>query len=330
MFVYITVNYQSSIISYQQKKHNMSLCTLLTDGNIVIIDGALATELERHGADLQHRLWSAKYLLSEPQSIQAVHRDYLESGAQILITASYQATIPGFLEAGYSERDALHAITRSVTIAHDARAEWSQTHPDAAYWPLIAGSVGPYGAYTADGGEYRGNYGLTREALIEFHLPRIRALVAAGVDLIACETIPDLVEAEALAMCISQFPGVSCWMSMSCRNGTETNAGQSMDEVAVKLNDHACVAAIGINCTAPQYIGSLVCVLAANTTKPIVVYPNSGESYDATSKTWSGTVTCADYVSAASSWVRAGARIVGGCCRTTPEHIRALVLHFSV
>ncbi|MFM2310562.1 MAG: hypothetical protein RLY87_2684 [Chloroflexota bacterium] len=307
----------------------MALSKLLTHRQVAIIDGALATELERNGADLQHTLWSAKYLLSEPDRIKDVHRAYLESGAQILITASYQATVPGFLEAGYNEADALSAITRSVTIARDARTEWATAHPNAEYWPLIAGSVGPYGAYTADGGEYRGNYGLSREALIAFHLPRIRTLIAAGVDLIACETIPDLVEADALASCISQFPRVSCWMSMSCRNGTETNAGQTIAEVAVKLNQYACVTAIGVNCTAPQHITSLVTILASQTTKPIVVYPNSGESYDATSKTWSGTVTCADYVTAAASWVNAGARIVGGCCRTTPEHIRALVNYFQ-
>ncbi len=307
----------------------MTLQQLLDSQSIIVIDGALATELERHGADLQHNLWSAKYLLSEPERIEAVHVDYVRAGAQILITASYQATVPGYIAAGFTEAQAHQAITASVRVAQSARARWALDNPASKTLPLIAGSVGPYGAYTADGGEYRGNYGLSHSQLLAFHMPRIATLVAAGVDFIACETIPDLIEAHALAACVAQFPDIGCWIAMSCRDGTTTNAGQSITRVAQELHVYESVVAIGVNCTPPQYVASLVAQIAAHTTKPIVVYPNSGESYDATTKTWSGTVRCADYVAAAQTWVAAGARIIGGCCRTTPEHIRALVDNFA-
>ena len=307
----------------------MPLQQLLGTQSIIVIDGALATELERHGADLQHNLWSAKYLLSEPERIEAVHVDYLYAGAQILITASYQATVPGFIAAGFTEADAHRAITAAVRVAQSARSRWMLENPASKTLPLIAGSVGPYGAYTADGGEYRGNYGLSQTQLMAFHMPRIATLVAAGVDFIACETIPDLIEAHALAACIAQFPGIDCWIAMSCRDGTTTNAGQPISQVAQELEKYASVVAVGVNCTAPEHIASLITAIATHTSKPIVVYPNSGEHYDAVTKTWSGIVRSEDYVASAQTWVAAGARIIGGCCRTTPEHIRALVDIFA-
>lgn len=307
----------------------MSFASLRAHAPVVVIDGALATELERHGADLNHRLWSARLLRDEPERIGAVHRAYLAAGAQILITASYQATIPGFVEAGYSEADAIAAIRCSVTLACAARDAWVAAHPTAGYRPLVAGSVGPYGAYTADGGEYRGQYGLSVTDLMAFHQPRIALLVAAGVDLIACETIPDVAEIEALARCLAVYPHIASWISVSCGDAATTWAGQSMQQVAACLAAHPHVSAVGVNCTAPEYVEALVADLHRATDLPIVVYPNSGEVYDPTSKTWSGTADTADYVAAARRWVAAGASIVGGCCRTTPAHIAALARHYT-
>jgi homocysteine S-methyltransferase len=306
----------------------MTLQQLLTDHRVVILDGALATELERHGADLQHSLWSARYLLTEPERIERVHRDYLAAGAHILITASYQATIPGYLNHGYSTQQAHAAIRASVELAQTACRVWHDAHPEVVSRRVVAGSVGPYGAYTADGGEYRGNYGLSIEQLIDFHLPRIHTLAAAGVDFIACETIPDLLEAEALAQCVAMIPGLTCWMAMSCRDGGHCNAGQSIETIAQRLQTYDCVQAVGVNCTDPRFVSDIVRRFAQHTDKAIVAYPNSGETYDAVSKTWSGTVSCTDYVETARAWVDAGARIIGGCCRTTPDHIAGLAAFY--
>ncbi len=293
---------------------------------LIIIDGALATEMEKRGADLHDPLWSAKYLIEAPERIAAVHLDYLLAGADVLITASYQASIPGFMARGMSRAQAYQLIQTSVELARSARDTWCATHApnDTRWMPLIAGSVGPYGAYTADGGEYRGNYGLTATQLREFHLPRIDALVNAGVDFIACETIPDLFEATVLAEVLATYPGVEAWMSFSCRSGDTTCAGQSIKEVAQVMAQYPHVLAIGANCTPPQYIPDIIATMRATSNQCIVVYPNSGEVYDATVNTWSGIATCDDYVQAARHWFALGATAIGGCCRTDPATIAAV------
>jgi homocysteine S-methyltransferase len=295
----------------------------------IIIDGALATEMEQRGADLHDSLWSARYLVESPDLIRDVHLDYLNAGARVIITASYQASIPGFMARGVSAAAASDLIAISVDLAKDARQCWSAQNPTATYQPLIAGSIGPYGAYTADGGEYRGNYGLTVQQLRDFHRPRLEILHRRGVDLLACETIPDLDEAIALAELIAEYPGLTAWMSFSCPNDTTTWAGQSLVDVARAMNKYPHIVAIGSNCTAPQYMPGIITTFRQAGHKHVVVYPNSGEVYNAVDNQWYGTATCDDYVAAAHTWIAAGATIIGGCCRTNPATIAALVATFS-
>ncbi len=307
------------------------LTTLYSKNHIpVIIDGALATEMEARGADLHDVLWSAKYLHEAPELIEAVHRDYLEAGARIIITASYQASIPGFMARGMTRKQAVDIIARSVQLAKQARDAWRMRRAHVEYEPLIAGSVGPYGAYTADGGEYRGRYGLSHQQLKDFHRPRLEVLCSEGVDVIACETIPDLDEAIALAELLTEFPGMTAWMSFSCPNATHTWAGQSLVEVAKAMNDYTHIHAIGSNCTAPEHMVEIITTLRSHAHKHVIVYPNSGEIYNADDNQWYGSATCDDYVAAARTWVDAGATIIGGCCRTTPATIAALVAAFPL
>jgi len=295
----------------------------------IIIDGALATEMEARGANLHDALWSARYLLEESELIRDVHLDYLNAGARIIITASYQASIPGFMARGMTYQAAAELIGKSVDLANDARQRWSAQNPTATYQPLIAGSIGPYGAYTADGGEYRGNYGLTAEQLRDFHQPRLEILHQRGVDLLACETIPDLDEAVVLAELIAEYPGMTAWMSFSCPNDALTWAGQSLVDVAHTMKKYPHIVAIGANCTAPQYMPGIITTFRLAGHTHVVVYPNSGEVYNPVDNQWYGTATCDDYVTAAKTWVSAGATIIGGCCRTTPATIAALVATFS-
>ena len=303
----------------------MTLQRYLQTQSTLIVDGALATEMETRGADLHDTLWSAKYLFHQPELIAAVHRDYLDAGADIIISASYQATIPGFMARGWDYAQAQSLIVRAAEIAIATRDAWWQHQPGSTsrLRPLVAGSVGPYGAFTADGGEYRGKYGLTREQLMDFHRERIALLVAAGVDLLACETIPDLDEACAIRDILAEFPTISAWISFSCRGGA-TCAGQPMHHVVRELRDLPQIVALGINCTSPHDILNLVESVRANTTIPIVVYPNSGETYDASDNTWHGDAECDAFVNLAQRWQHAGASLIGGCCRTTPAIIRAL------
>ncbi len=190
--------------------------------------------------------------------------------------------------------------------------------------PFVAASVGPYGAFLNDGSEYRGDYDLSEEELIAFHRPRLAVLAAAGADMLACETIPCLSEARALARLLPEFPGVSAWFSFSARDDTHISHGEPLATCVALLAPHPQVAAIGVNCTAPQFIPGLVRAARAVTSKPILVYPNSGETYDAAQSRWSGATGSVAFGVQAQTWYDNGARVIGGCCRTTPDDIRDL------
>ncbi len=304
--------------------------TILETQPLVVLDGALATELERRGADLHDPLWSAKILIESPNLIRDVHADYFAAGADCATTASYQATFEGFARRGYGQEVARNLMRHSVQLAIEARDNfWANpANRVGRVRPFVAASVGPYGAFLADGSEYRGNYGLSERELVEFHRPRMSVLVASGADMLACETIPCLVEAQALVRLLSEYPNMSAWISFSARDGEHTNHGERLADCAALLDAYPQVAAIGVNCTAPRYIPDLIRAIRSGTDKPIVVYPNSGETYDANTKTWSGEDTCEAFASDARMWYEAGARVIGGCCRTTPQHIRELAAQF--
>lgn len=292
----------------------------------LVIDGALATELERRGCDLKDALWSAKILVEQPERIRQVHLDYFRAGADCAITASYQATVPGFMRRGMSESEALGLIRQSVQLARSARDSfWHDPANQAGrVKPLVAGSVGPYGAYLANGAEYVGNYGLGEREFMDFHRPRVRALVDAGADLLACETIPSFVEAQALAALLREFPGTVAWFSFSARDGAGISEGRPFADCARLLDGNPQVVAVGINCTSPRFVPSLIRTGRQHTAKPLLAYPNLGERYDAATNEWSGAPATSTFADDAKSWYEAGARLIGGCCRTTPDDIRGI------
>lgn len=299
---------------------------ILKDYSLMILDGALATELERRGCDINDSLWSAKVLMENPDLIQQVHEDYFAAGADCAITASYQATIEGFTRRGLSEEEALNLIQKSVEIAVKARDKfWSNKENRISRpRPIVAASVGPYGAFLADGSEYRGEYKLSEDELIDFHRLRMKALISAGADILACETIPCLIEAKAIVRLLDEFPGTYAWISFSAKNDLEISSGERIADCAEWLNSHEQIAAMGVNCTPPNYIPSLISEIRSKTDKPIVVYPNLGEQYDANTKTWHGQSTGETFGSSAKHWYQCGANLIGGCCRTSPNDIKAI------
>ncbi|HVF24792.1 MAG TPA: homocysteine S-methyltransferase [Anaerolineales bacterium] len=305
---------------------NDPVTSILDKYPALVIDGALATELERRGHDLNDSLWSAKILLEHPDAIKQVHYDYFKAGADCAITASYQATIEGFAKRGLNEEEAVTLIQRSVKIAIEARGEfWA--NPANRYGrlqPFVAASVGPYGAFLADGSEYRGGYGLTEKELMDFHRPRMKALIEAGAEFLACETIPCLIEAQAIAKLLQEFPNVTAWVSFSGRDEKHISEGQDFADCVKQLEDNAQITAIGINCTSPKYISSLISAARNATNKPILVYPNSGETYDALRNDWDGDPVHESFGEQAKKWFEAGAHLIGGCCRTTPEDISVI------
>ncbi len=288
----------------------------------LVIDGGLSNVLEQQGCDLNHKLWSAKLLELNPEAIIQAHSTYLEAGANCIITSSYQASIPGFMDAGHDKITAKKLLLRSVQLAEIAIEKTSS--PDDDFNPLIAASIGPYGAYLADGSEYHGNYNVSDEILRTYHEARISLLDRTKADFFACETIPSFQEAKVLAELLSQTDKPA-WISFSCKDEQHLNDGTDIENCAEYFSTHPKVFAIGVNCTAPEYISGLITSIASKSgDKKIVVYPNSGEAYNAESKTWIGVSDPKLFVDMAKEWVKIGADIIGGCCRIGPEHIRSI------
>jgi homocysteine S-methyltransferase len=293
----------------------------------MVIDGSMSTALEKLGANLNSRLWTAKALAQTPELVKQVHLDYFKAGADCGITCSYQATIPGLIKTGNTEAEAKALIARSVSVLLKAREEWweSEGKDDQRAYPLCLGSVGPYGAYLADGSEYRGRYGVSQKKLREFHKERMEILWNAGADLLLIETQPSLEEALVEAK-IAEEIGADYWISFSCKDGSHINEGDLIADCAKVLSaDHPHLKMLGVNCTKPEYITELIGHLKEATDLPVAVYPNSGEEYDPLTKTWHGSADAKSFGDYALDYFRAGAAAVGGCCTTVDTHIRQVV-----
>jgi homocysteine S-methyltransferase len=282
-----------------------------------ILDGGLATELEARGHDLADDLWSARLLLDQPAEILAVHHAFIQAGADIITTASYQATISGFCRQGLQPDQAEMLLRRSVRLAMQARQQSGKA-------VRVAASVGPYGAFLANGAEYTGDYDRDEAGLYEFHRQRWQILASEQPDIMLCETIPGLAETRALERLAREFPEPRVWISFSCRSGSRISDGTGIEQVVDLLNSNPAITGVGANCTDPRFVPELVRRLRQRTTKLVVIYPNSGEVYDPVTKSWSGPDDVADFARQAVEWRKLGADVIGGCCRVTPRHIREL------
>jgi homocysteine S-methyltransferase len=309
---------------------------ILARQSLVLLDGGLATALEARGHDLSHHLWSARILVEQPAEIAAVHEAYLRAGSDCITTSSYQATVEGFVRFGLSHSDALSMLDRSTQLAVAARdrvyverlavepaMDLSGTPAAAIPRALVAASIGPYGAYLADGSEYTGRYDLDRSGLRSFHTERFHRLARSPADLLACETIPSREEAQVLAELIEES-GRWAWLSFSCRDGGHLNDGTRVEEAIDSVRATPGLAALGVNCTAPQFITPLIRRIRSRTQLPVIVYPNSGEVYDPVGKSWDANAVDGGWGDSPTEWIREGARILGGCCRVGPRTIARL------
>ena len=292
---------------------------------VLVLDGGLATQLEAQGRDLSDRLWSARLLVEEPEAIVEAHLAFFRAGARVATTASYQATFEGFAARGIGHDEAVALLRRSVALASLARDRYREERA-AAGAPdpgplLVAASIGPYGAMLADGSEYRGRYGLPVGALVDFHRERLAILAAGGADLLAVETIPELDEAVAIARLLDETPGARAWVSFSCRDGRHLRGGAPVEEAVEAVAGSPAVLAVGVNCTAPEHVETLVRRVRAVTRKPVVAYPNSGEGWDAAARRLTGAEAGRVDGAAARRWHAAGATLIGGCCRVTPDQV---------
>jgi homocysteine S-methyltransferase len=290
---------------------------------VAVLDGGLATTLEAAGHDLSGPLWSARLLADAPHGILAAHSAFFAAGAQVATTATYQLSGMSLRAAGADPARLGALVVKAVALAAQAR---QSVAPGA----LVAGSVGPYGASRADGSEYTGHYLLGRGAqavrvLRDFHRPRLAALIDAGVDVLACETLPTAAEADALAAEIAAL-GVQLpvWFSFTpAPGGLATRTGEPLTAVARALADVPGLAGLGVNCCPPRDVGPALQALAEGAPgAPLVAYPNSGETWDATSRQWTGSPTWSPESMAA--WRDKPVAATGGCCRVGPEHIQRL------
>lgn len=302
-------------------KNNNPIKNLLEQKKHIVIDGALASELQRRGCDLNDSLWSAKVLIEQPELIQQVHYDYFVAGADCAITASYQATPMGFAQKGIELEESIKLIKTSVKLAQQAKMQYlNDIKQDKTL--LIAGSVGPYGAYLANGSEYTGDYQLSESEFNAFHEDRVTALIDANVDILACETMPSFLEIKALAKLIQQFPMVNCWFSLTLKDQQHISDGTPLTEVIEYLNSIEQIVSVGINCIALEKVTPALEVLSKLTNKPLIVYPNSGEQYDPTTKQWhkNHDHNCT-FANQLDAWINLDAKLIGGCCQTTPKDI---------
>jgi homocysteine S-methyltransferase len=281
---------------------------------VIKLDGGLSTALENNGNNLTTLLWTGELIRSNPAEITKAHLDFITAGAQIIITSSYQLSFSGCKERGWSEGETDQALTAST---HLAKSAVTQSGKDVK----VAASVGPYGASLADGSEYKGNYGVSKSALKDFHARRLEILISTSPDYLALETMPDTFEVEVLLELLNDCP-TPFWISYSCKEGNQTNAGQSFQS-AVDLAQSAIV--VGINCTKPELITDLL--NCAKSTKPFIVYPNSGRVWDAKNKVWTGYAAAGFSNEIINEWIKAGAEIIGGCCGIGAKEIDQMRLN---
>jgi len=281
-----------------------------------VLDGGMASELEYLGANIDGPLWSAHVLEGAPEKIVAVHRAYIAAGADVIETASYQVSRMGYAEFGLAPERADAALLRAVELAQAAVAEYPGRRV------LVAASLGPYGAALHNGAEYHGDYGVGFEELVAFHRARIAVLAEAGADVLAFETLPSLDEARAIGEALGPWPELAAWFSFTCKDERHVAHGELLSECARVAAGFKQTVAIGVNCTHPSLIPALIGELRGASDLPVIVYPNSGEGWDAEARCWTGKGDPEGFGKQAAEWFAAGAQIVGGCCRTRPVHVR--------
>ncbi|XP_017278959.1 homocysteine S-methyltransferase YbgG [Kryptolebias marmoratus] len=298
----------------------------LRENRPLILDGGLATELEAQGVKLQgDPLWSARLLHTNPQAIKDAHYRFLLSGADVVTTATYQASVQGFIDhLNVSPDDARELLMSGVRLAKEAAESFTSGERS----PLVAGSVGPYGAFLHDGSEYTGAYAeeMSVEELKVWHLPQVESLAAAGADLMAFETIPSLKEAEAVVELLREFPNSSAWLSFSCKDGKHISDGSPFADAVRVASRSSQLLAVGVNCCPPAVVEPLLDSTRSLLSPSMswVAYPNSGEEWD-TEQGWQTSGQTSGWISELShTWLKQGAALIGGCCRIGPAHISEL------
>lgn len=298
----------------------MSLIEEARDG--IVLDGAMSDELEKQGINTNNKLWTATALINDLDKVYQAHMDYFKAGAQLVITDTYQANSQAFTASGYSQEEAEKFIQNGVKIAQKARDDFEKETGQHNY---VAATIGSYGAYLADGNEYRGDYDLTQAEYLDFHLPRLKAVLSQKPDLIALETQPKLDEPVAVLNWLKENQAnIPVYVSFTLKNSKQISDATSIQKAVTKINEYEQVFAIGINCVNPEIVSDALVEIGKYTNKPLVVYPNLGAVYDPEIKQWKDVEAKFDFNELATKWYDLGARLIGGCCTTGPKEIQEI------
>jgi homocysteine S-methyltransferase len=274
--------------------------------NYTLLDGGLATALEDLGNTFTSELWTGELLKSAPDQIREAHAAFVKAGAEIIITSTYQVSFPGCIAKGWTHQEVVDALKNSIQLARDAHS------------PQVAASIGPYGAYLADGSEYRGNYDATEDQIREFHKERLEILIACKPDYLAIETIPEIREARVLLQLLKDLNNtIPVWIAFSCKDDHHLSSGETFRDAAM-ISKELGAEYVGINCTSPELVTGLL--ESAEGHGPFVVYPNAGRTWNEKLKRLEGaTVKLSDQH--IQQWAQCGATIIGGCCGIGPKEI---------
>lgn len=301
--------------------HKSNLSQPSDTDQVVCLDGALGTELEKLGFDIKHELWSAHILQKDPKAIQAIHESYLLAGAQIITTASYQLSYASGQKSGLKTHQVDDLLTLSIALVLGAISNVDVKREEVC----LAASIGPYAGLLSDGSEYHGSYDASIEILKDFHRPKWEHLLTSDVDVLAFETIPNIYEAEAIRILLEEYPEKPIWVSFCCRDHMHLSDGNPLALASNLFSDYKELFAIGVNCTDPKYISSLIQEISRSTDQQrIMVYPNAGARYDEQTRQWDGNSGEYDLPGLVHQWIKAGAKIVGGCCGIGPTEIEAI------
>ena len=282
-----------------------------------VIDGGLSTALELLGADISGPLWTAQTVIDDPALLERAHRSFVEAGADIIATASYQCGTKQFEAIGLTSKEARNALASMTSIARRAVEGTSVA---------VAASVGPFGASQANGNEYTGRYGVEWQVVEDYHREKLQILVDSGADLIAIETIPLADEALLIAEILEELGAPPAWFSFGFADETQTYGLDAVDKAVLGIAGYADLVAIGLNCTHPRYVNSLLASMSELVSGiPLIVYPNHGREWDAVGRCWTGDSISISSVETLQRWVDLGARFVGGCCGVDPLGIADLV-----
>ncbi|MBD5429138.1 homocysteine S-methyltransferase [Lactobacillus sp.] len=288
----------------------------------LVLDGAMSDELQRQGTNLHSDLWTASALIDQIDKVYQAHLNYFKAGANIVITDTYQANIPAFLANGYSKEQASNFIRDAVKVAKKARNDYEK---QTGIHNFVAGTIGPYGAYLADGNEYRGEYELSKKEYLDFHLPRLKLILNEKPDIIAIETQPKLVETKVLLDWLKEnAPDIPIYVSFTLRDSKTLSDGTPLAKAGQLVNQCQQVIGVGINCIAPTLVGDALDELHRNTKKALVVYPNQGASYNPEIKEWEEIPAKVNFSILTKTWYEKGARLIGGCCTTGPKEIEQI------